>query len=412
MKFTPKVKTIIGLSIAVAAPSISMVVSFSVLAHKKLQSTKIPTFSLNPKTPNLLFLYSDGLDDRILNDVKGKGVLEHTFDDFYKFNKLRSYGPSTYYNLNLLGGDLRNNSWPALYRKTGSTPKADSKQISKGVNTFVESLDNIYGKNNINKFIINLEEDIVHKSGINHVSFDGIKNALFSGGWGAGSISAVSSAFRFLQKTDASPSSKPAFVFSADLASHYVYTDRNGDYKWHPNSTLKQAVISQNKYLNDTFNHLKEISNDKTNAYDNTLIIVWGDHANHCIDISTWEGFARKTNPSLFIKYPNQSFAHYKEVNDYTITQTQMHKITEDFFRNKDKYLNGTDPLTFFEKYKDTNFRVDRPTLVFDHSSYILGSYVGNKYVKNKNQPAWTNFTRISQDKWEQLLNKYEEWHD
>ncbi len=351
--------------------------------------------SLDSKHPNIIEIFSDGLFRRSQTYPMSQ---EKALKDFSIYNKFISLSGSTYSTVPSIWGNLGKYNQIAIESKLHNETYVHASQTRNFFDSFVEHVGaqtdpkGIY-KNNINLINpINITKKTGYNEGVagsisdikrlkpnwNITNWSGARDFI---GMGINNHSPDVMAYKWLNThIIASHGNKPARVYISDLITHPpILNNRDGTFKLGSSTRKDQWYVVRQNLIN-LVQSLKLIKdqNGRT-AYDNTLIIMYGDHKDHTFSIKNKKGFAHTAVSSeslLLIKYPHTTNKHAKVVNDRVVYSPQINVIMKNIIDNPNNN-------TFIEKNK-----------MFEKNSerWVLGGkgIFQVAYGKNKNwNPGW-----------------------
>lgn len=346
-------------------------------------------FSLDKDHPNLVEVFTDGFD------IQHYDPKEYTEDDNFKeftwFKHFATPGYPTHLSVPMIFGDFEKwNPFEIMY-DTKETPddyqshiyadgilKSGVEHINYAQNEFSSrtlinpvgfSDSSFYGPSvsSVPKAI--LKEDPT----LNVTNWVGARDAN-NGSFGVGDYPPDIQGYHWLQNNllPASQGEKGARVYISDMITHrpFVVDDNQHFTLW--DIKREDTAKSLHDALSDTINALKNIKdNSGFSAYDNSLIVVWGDHASHdYMDYQLGESASRASESSMIIKFPEQASDTKTQkfmnvIDDKFIWGPQINSIISEYFsasatqKNDSQYFNNY----FNHNTKPQKFdNVSRPT--------------------------------------------------
>lgn len=184
-------------------------------------------------------------------------------------------------------------------------------------------------------------------------------------------------------------SSDAGVVFSTLNSLHNPYFgDEDGDFSiFKGNSTwissemrnYNSAASFVSKYIAEFLDALKLKSDKYGNLYDNSMIVIFGDHSSHSNIPPSNEADAGaktlKNQSALLIKYPNTNLVEDSPtvMDESAIYGPFLFKIIQHYFRNNGTFESEKEWIT-----KNSNFRIDRSFITFKPYWQFSGAYLSH----------------------------------
>lgn len=340
--------------------------------------------SFSKDNPNLIEVFTDGFD---LHDESPLFLNNPEYKEFTYIKHFMTSGHPTHHSMPMVYGSFENNNPFALLDKykTDATKYADFVYKDGFLSSAVEHFANTSFSSNSIVNPIALSDSIMYGTnvsgvpeaikkavpGINITNWSGARDANVSP-WGITTKSPDSNSYEWLKNNMvASNQTKGARVLIQDLITHRPFMNADGDRF----SILNFSLSTQKQLLNDKLTELiealKNIKNpnpttgEAANAYENSMIVVFGDHASHDfipVGGTADENDARKVESALFIKYPGDvaDVTHperVKTISDRYVWSPQINRIINKYFAPSSDKTNPWDYIN-----KDSVFdNVERP---------------------------------------------------
>lgn len=368
--------------------------------------------SFESDKPNMVEIFTDGFDKRFSDAIQN----DSNFDDFYIFDKFQAEGIKTHFTVpTLYDGFSRNNPFSVALNR-GITPDKYIDWVYGGhwlesgmehikdsnypyfgqrsiVNPVTLSANRAYGATTSGtpKEIKEIDPEV------NVTNWAGARDDNY-GSWGISNISPDRNSYKWLGNhlTEAKPGSKGARVYMADMLTHRPFLN-NAD----GNFSSVDISFDDNKNvlfksLGELISSLKNMKNPKLasnpnekikTAYDNTMFVVYGDHASHEMlfdeldengKFSELESNVRKTESLMIIKYPQITKPTNRVISDRYLYSGQLNSIISDYFTN---HIDKLDAIDYFKNQKFEN--VPRPTFI-QTNHYVMSNWQGDKLVVSK----------------------------
>lgn len=177
-------------------------------------------------------------------------------------------------------------------------------------------------------------------------------------------------------------SNDPGMIFWSFYPLHNPYFgDEEGNFSITKCNSVYQSYEMRNYSSSAEFAYnatkdllvsLKNSSDTFGSIYDNSMIVLFGDHSSHSNFVPNEYSHVgtpiEKNHSSLMIKYPHTSLAGDKPVvvDDIAIYAAHLQKIIDHYFANK-----NTDQIDWMRN--NPNFAIDRKFLTY--TSYWMGMY-------------------------------------
>ena len=381
---------------------ISFILSFSLKGFDKPTKVSTIAFSLNEKTPNIIEIFSDGFDPRGMgnqidkeNKANGKNSI---YKEFYGIDKF------------ITAGLLTNDSFPSLM--TGAKEndyklrKEQEKEKISGslldytyIHKFAKgTINHMKITGGMNKYIINpiaLTKSSLYNNqisgdvdyikeldpSIKTVNWAQAKNEN-AGFMGTSRLSPDSQLYSwFNNHISGTKGDKPARIFMEDLVTHEpTVSTENGTIKW--DSSYKHPTrkyIALNNHLKKLFLSFKKIKGNNTNVFDNSLIIIYGDHDDHSRKFKEDKYGIAGNRSFMLIKYPHETKSSYTKVTDRAVYAPFINKIIEEGIKQ------GANRYDFIKTNK--NFKADRTFATWGGpDSMFLSKFSNDELVFNKDK--------------------------
>ena len=354
-----RVPKIVGASILATVPFFALIplfMSISSSAVDKPTSVKEVVYSTNKKAPNLIEIFTDGFDYKAMEPLFSK---DEGYKDFYSFPKFVTSGFLTNMSEPFINGGEEYTLWKYRSKHVGmSNNKAYADTYSK---FFIPSLKkhmDYAGKNFSRNYFINpinlsisdnyttqisgqpreIEKRI---NNLKVVNWAQTKNDN-AGKFGVSNLSVGAQAYEWAGnhiKADSS-ANKGTRIYINDLMTHGpISTVKGGKYSLGPNEDFyKNTKNAITRYMDK----LKAMKDKNGSVFDNSTIIIYGDHANHSRrtskkdDKSGTEVLANRSY--LMIKYAwdkNTLTNTMRDKSNRAIYAPYLNKIIDSAFNSK-----------------------------------------------------------------------------
>lgn len=339
----------------------------SALAYQGMEKpTKIVpiNFSLNQKSPNLIEIFTDGFDQGNLVKI----AENEEFQDFTWFKHFQTTGSVTHLSVPTIYGDFSEYNPFAIMQNNNFKTELEYKDfvygqgwLETGVKHMQEQKDFFSQRSIVNPTTFSNRSDFFASnsgtpeaistldSSINVVNWTASRNDL-ANNWGITPFSPDSNGYQWVGQKSQYQSEKGARVFLLDLITHRPFlTNPNGQFNpWNfPTNIQLDSLQGQ---LDTLFSQLKEMKINNQSVYDNSLIIVYGDHSNHEQELINPESKNHNLShmqSALMIKYPHQKQEKINIVSDRYVYSPQINTIINDYFESND-FTNGNFGQTYF----------------------------------------------------------------
>ncbi|TCG10601.1 hypothetical protein [Mycoplasma todarodis] len=364
--------------------------------------------SLDRKNPNIIEIFSDGLFRRAHVYPMSQS---QDLKDFTIYNKYMTVSGSTYSTIPSIWGDFEKYN---IYKIQQDNPEEKDYVSLVQRKTFMETFmrhmtqetdpNGIYENNTniINPInITNKEGYTVNTSGSsreimrrqpkwNVTNWSGARDSL---GFGISKYSPDAASYRWLNRNmHASKDGQPARIFITDLITHPPMMNKaDGSFTTGAEVRTDQWKLVRSNLINLT-KALKKIKDPKTGitAYDNTMIIMYGDHKDHRYPVKNKTGldnYAVEGESLLVMKYPFQQ-QQAANISNRVVYSPQINAIMKDFIENKNPDFIKTNNM----------FAPNSAHWAFSDD----GDLYQVKYGKNKNyNSSWSD-----KESWEHLEPK------
>ncbi len=312
--------------------------------------------SLDPQKPNLIEIFSDGFFRRAHTESIQK---EKTLKDFTIFDKYIADSSSTYSTVTTIWGDLDKYNKIRLFheRKDKNIPYVDLVQKIYFWETFQDHMNketDPHGtyKDNINIINpINIANQVGYNTATagdarmiktthpnwNVTNWAGARDSI---GLGINDRSPDGMSYHWLNQNMVPGKNKPARIYISDLITHPpIMNNKEGKFNSGAGTRQEQWMLVRQKLI-ELVKTLKSIEDPAThiNAYDNTMIIMYGDHKDHTFvtQKTGLNGRAEYFESLMVAKYPNQHHPNKAVVSDRVVYSPQVSAIIKDFILNQD----------------------------------------------------------------------------
>lgn len=341
-------------------------------------------FSTNPSSPNLIEIFTDGLDMHE-EDVKDLWTKDKSLKDFTLFDKFMTVGPETHFSTPSINGDFKLNNPFAMMKKYDVGPEKLMDVVYEDgfIKSFIDHMnvdkDGFDSRSVINPIgygtsvsygpCVSGNPDAIKKldSNLQVTNWSGARDDAY-GKWGISPTSPDGDGYAWLNKNikvQLDPNSKGARVYIEDMMTHRPFmTNGNGRF-----TTFNFIYKDQVKFI---VKNIKDIIASLSNvgAYDNTMIVVYGDHASHDFfdkEPTPYRFSPRKFESAMMIKYPKQSHVQMETSNRF-IYAAQVNKIIDSYFKS---------PTTFdFNNfYSQPIFNNNLRPIFTDADQYVMAKW-------------------------------------
>ncbi len=377
--------------IATVSPLAMMAFGFSAKGLDSPTDLKSVKLSLDVNKPNLIEIFTDGFDNKLVNEQfkdmqSAPNIFETQWDTFNQFYGIEKF---------ITAGGLTNDSFPSLVGGDDATNfnfeeqrliDAPDKTLlnyvysERFVNLTVDHMNQIGLQN---KYIINpigLSDSTSYATQISG-DVDYIKSVApdfnvlnwgqakrdNAGAFGISNKSPDSQIYNWLGDHMES-STEAAHIYLEDLFTHSPnMAKEDGTISWNSEfGNEGRKIRTSLNHLAQLFEDLKSVSNGTTNAFENSMIVIYGDHHDHSSPDRDENGIIQENRSFAMIKYPvtnTPTKAAYTPVSDYAVWSPHIQKIIE----------NGLTPSGGYDFIKtNPNFAADRNFVTF---SGVQGYY-------------------------------------
>lgn len=388
-------------------------------------------FSLDKNHPNLVEVFTDGFD--LSHYDSSDYEKDSNFKEFTWFKHFATAGHPTHLSLSMIFDDFKeSNPFATQYEKNVPSDQYLDYQYGEGMLKTGVAHMNLNKNEFSSRTLINpvgfsdspyygasvsstpeaiLKEDPT----LNVTNWVGARDS--NGGYfGIENYPPDIQGYRWLEKNSkaASVGEKGARVYISDMITHrpFVVDDKQNFALW--DIKREDTAKTLHSALTDIINALKNIKdNSGFNAYDNSLFMVYGDHASH--DFMTYyetgENSSRTTESSFIVKFPKQSSDTSSQksmnvVDDKFVWAPQINGIINDYFsassaqKNDSKWFNNY----FYHNSQSSKFNnVPRPifrsTTAYEWSSWKLDNneWKFTTDISNPNYKVEWSKDRLSQ---------------
>lgn len=412
-----KVIAVAGIS-SLSALVVVPFVAVEVTKHPDSPSYADPIeVSLDENNPNLFEIFSDGFD----RGMQREGIeSDQNFKDFNFFNRFMTAGTNTHKSLPVLWGGRDYNYFNIMNEHNLNPSNAQSEVYGK---YFLEAgIKHVYSGDfdqrtlgNTQNFSDNPGYFAVYSGTAHSVkemhpdlninNWSGARDSVY-GKWGISNASADKACYEWMgNNIKISSNSKGARILTDDLITHRSFQlDANGNYSLHNFSDEDQQKNLTNIVSNliTKLKSVKKVINGKEiSAYDNSMIVIYGDHSTH--GLATNEGLkmnddVRHAESLLMIKYPNKSYNKLNVVNDRYVYASELNGIISHYFNNRNE-----EPMDYFKNSKFDNkprpvfFEDDRYVMVEWKDATNINSKLGQKIVPIGQPVIWSEKDKAQQ---------------
>lgn len=359
-------------------------------------------FSLNKDNPNLIEIFTDGFDLKHFDS--SDYVNDDNFKEFTWFKNFSTPGHPTHLSLSMILNDFKEtNPFKEMYANSANPNRYLDYQYGKAIlengvkhfdylkNDFnARTLINPVGFSNSEKYGYSLSstpEAILKKDPTLKVTnWVGARDDN-AGSFGFENFPPDVQSYRWFTKNSiiSQQGEKGARVYISDMITHrpFMVNDKQEFTVW----DIKRDDVAKtlHKSITDVITTLKNLKDSSGfSAYDNSLIMVYGDHASHDFtDFQVDSGDSRPTESSFIVKYPQQSSDTQNKmqiIEDKFIWAPQINGMIQDYF--------GSSPVTrndskWFDNYFNHNQKPNKfanvPRPVFSvPTTYELSSWKQN----------------------------------
>lgn len=321
-------------------------------------------FSTKTGNENLVELFTDGYDfDYQKEVIESSPEIKNDLKDFYMFDKFITNGaPTMNGRPSEFGGFQDFNKFEI--RKRFPTSSLGEAVFERGV--FLDALKrhldihktDFNSTNVFGVYDTHSEDDSLTDAqylerglpGVNVESWTGSRDKNTSD-FGITSYSPDSGMFKSLENSAKITSGKGARVLAQDMTTHAPHiTGPQGQLDL--NATRKDTARAVANNVSSLVNKLKALKDQNGDAYDNSFIIVWGDHSDHDKLSSDFENQLNRSHSNLMIKFPHESKSSLTYVSDKLVSGPQINRIIKNELENHDGF-------SFFSK-NQSSFEVSR----------------------------------------------------
>lgn len=310
-----------------------------------VQSIKLST---KQGSENLIEIFTDGYDFNMENEL----MPDPSYKDFKMFKHAYTSGYFTVVGkITALGGlkefnpykllQRNNNYYDNAYLNTFCTNEA-TNAMSKHLNVERSYFDQVTVMNGYDNFsegsklaVKYYGDTEVAKNkfpGIDYVNWSGARDEN-TGEWGISNMHPDKPAFELAPKKIKISDKPGRLMLQTDITHEPHVGDENGNGTF--KSNLNNIVITNHNMIGKFFDSLKNIKDDLgRSVYDNSLIVVWGDHGNGERVEKTIDTFA---HTNLIIKFPDQVQNTIDVVDDKLFYIPQLNNIIDQYFSSKPK---------------------------------------------------------------------------
>lgn len=321
-------------------------------------------FSTEAGNENLVELFTDGYDfDYQKEVIESSPEIKSDLKDFYMFDKFITNGaPTMNGRPSEFGGFQDFNKFEI--RKRFPALSLGEAVFNNGV--FLDALKRHLDihKNDFNStnvfgvYDTHSEDDSLTDAqylkkglpGVNVETWTGARDKNTSD-FGITSYSPDSGMFKSLENSAKITSGKGARVLVQDMTTHTPHiTGPQGQLDL--DASRKDAANAVAHNVSSLVNKLKTLKDQNGDAYDNSFIIVWGDHSDHDKLSNDFENQLNKSHSNLMIKFPHENKSSFTYVSDKLISGPQINRIIKNELENHDGF-------SFFSK-NQASFEVTR----------------------------------------------------
>lgn len=391
------------LSSTVTFSSLVLIVApFAIIVPKKTFEEPIIgkkiNVSFNKAKPNLIEIFSDGLDLHSNADV----ILEdQNLKDFYNFENYSTAGAPTHLSKTMINAGFEDyNPFRVLHDFNYQSNREYAEKVygelflETGILHMHKFEDEFSSRNLINP--LNYSDSPAYGMGVssnppaiakrdpllNITNWSGARDSN-AGSWGISDKAPDSASYEWLSKNLVADHrvDKGARVYIGDLLTHRSFSSSSKNTYSTFNFSRNDQVKNWVQNISMVINSLKSIKNDQNhsvseadNAYDNSMIVIYGDHASHdfipTAGATEEDNKVRKAESALLIKYPNSNAnPSNRVVRDRAIWSPQLNEIIEDGIMN-----HRNDPLEYFKDHR-FDLDVERPMfLMADEYAFVKWS--------------------------------------
>lgn len=331
--------TLIGTSIALPIAIFSSKNSGepSVVSNFKLSTTK--------GKENLIEIFSDGYDffdeQKLMPDPSYKDFkmfkYAYTAGHYTPAGKMSALGGLKDFNVYKM--QQRNNDYLKNVYDNAFLSKEATDVMNKHLNVersyfdqvaILNGYDNFSEGSNYIKWWGDTEVAKKKFPGIDYVNWSGARDTN-SGQWGISEQHPDKAAFELVPK-NITLGSKPGRIVLQSNITHDPFTgdaNANGTKSSNP----EQVTLANHRTIANFIDSLKNIKDLLgRSVYDNSMIIVWGDHASHSRDQSTIDDLAHS---NVVLKFPDQVQTNIDIVEDKVFYMPQLNNLISTYFKTK-----------------------------------------------------------------------------
>lgn len=295
---------------------------------------------------NLIEIFTDGYDFAMENQL----MPDPSYKDFKMFKHAYTSGYFTVVGkITALGGlkefnpyklqERNNNYYDNAYLNTFCTDEA-TNAMNKHLNVERSYFDQVTIMNGYDNFSEGSKLAVKYYGdtqvakdkfpGIDYVNWSGARDEN-TGRWGISSMHPDKPAFELVPKKIQISDKPGRLMLQTDITHEPHIGDENGDGT--TESSLNSTVITNHNMIGKFFDSLKNIKDDLgRSVYDNSMIVVWGDHGNGERVEKSIDTFA---HTNVIIKFPDQVQNTIDIVEDKLFYVPQLNNIIEQYFSNK-----------------------------------------------------------------------------
>lgn len=354
--------------------------------------------SFNKSNPNLIEIFSDGLDLHSNAEV----ILDNpNLKDFYNFENYSTAGAPTHLSKTMLNSGFENyNPFKVLhdYNIQSNEEYSDKVYGELFLETGISHMHNLESSFSSRNLInpLNYADSSAYGMGVssnpaaivkrdpslNITNWSGARDAN-AGSWGISDKAPDSASYEWLSKNiiGDQQTDKGARIYIGDLLTHRSFSNSSTNTYSTFNFSRNDQVNNWVENISNVINSLRNIknsanhpSNEADDAYDNSMIIIYGDHASHdfipTAGATDEDNKVRKAESALLIKYPGANAnTNNRIVRDRAVWGPQLNEIIEDGIKN-----HRSNPLEFFNDHK-FDLDIERPMfLMADKYAFVKWS--------------------------------------
>lgn len=334
------------------------------------------SFSTKPGEENLIEICVDSMD-RIYTSPF---FLNSSFKDFYYFTKFVTPGFFTAESEKIIYSEnLLNDFWQTDWSQKSKYSWSEISNIDHWLDVTMSAskAKHISNSNHFNN--IHLINDIPNRSVLNH-NFDAL-NVTPNINYISNEMTKFDTVGRFGVTKNSQEKNNIEFIKNhmtiSDGASRLMYSpitlhnpsrvDKYGNYSLFAGNNTNNSSYMNNynipaewlmSIIGDLFNNMKSLSNEFGNVYDNSMIVIFGDHSSHSnlspnLNTNVGDELLKNRSP-LLIKFPHTRLngTGPEVVDDVAVYAPFLSKIEEHYFDAHD------DTLAWMRS--NSNFNIDR----------------------------------------------------